>query len=356
MQSEKSADAPIRLMDKSHAAGCAAKIPPQVLAGLLDRLPVNAACKERLLTRRDSNEDAAIVTMPPGKALVQTLDFFTPIVNDPFAFGQIAAANALSDVYAMGGEPWCAMNIVCFPVQDMPAFVLEQILAGGSSKLEEACCALAGGHSVNDPEIKYGLSVTGVISPDNFAANTNLKPGQVLMLTKPLGTGLISTAVKVGLDGADALEQALINNAARLNAGGGRVIRELRLNAATDITGFGLGGHALEMAEASRVDVHIEAEALPLLPRVLELAEMGLLPAGSHANRRYRMSETLVRPGVNPYRLDVVFDAQTSGGILMALMPEDLDTAMALLGDSGDAGHVIGDVRKESGGPRLHVE
>lgn len=342
-------------MDRSHAAGCAAKIPPHVLAGLLGNLPVNAAARERLLTRNDSNEDAAIVTMPTGMALVQTLDFFPPVVNDPFAFGQIAAANALSDVYAMGGEPWCAMNIVCFPVQDMPAFVLERILAGGASKLEEARCALAGGHSVNDPEVKYGLSVTGIVSPDSFATNTSLKPGQVLMLTKPLGTGLLSTAVKVGLDGADALEQALIANAARLNAGGGRVIRELRLKAATDITGFGLGGHILEMAEASRVDVQIQVESLPLLPRVLELAEMGLLPAGSHANKRYRLGDTAVGPQVNPYRVDLVFDAQTSGGILMALAPEQVETANAILRECGDIGHIIGAVHKESGGPRLHI-
>ena len=355
MQPVQSPDTPIRLMDKSQAAGCAAKIPPQVLAGLLGKLPVNTAGKERLLTRSDSNEDAAIVALPAGKALVQTLDFFTPVVNDPFAFGQIAAANALSDVYAMGGEPWCAMNIVCFPVQDMPASVLEQILAGGASKLEEARCALAGGHSVNDPEIKYGLSVTGLVAPDNFAANTGLRAGQVLVLTKPLGTGLLATAVKVGLDGADALEQALIDSAAKLNAGGGRVIRELGLKAATDITGFGLGGHALEMAEASRVSVRIEAEALPLLPRVLELAEMGLLPAGSHANKRYRMGDTLVRPGVDPYRLDIVFDAQSSGGILMALDPKDLDAARAILAQSGDTGHVIGSVHEEGDGPRLHI-
>jgi selenide,water dikinase len=342
-------------MDRSRAAGCAAKIPPQVLAGLLAGLPVNAAGRERLLTRSDSNEDAAVVAVTPGMALVQTLDFFTPVVNDPFAFGQIAAANALSDVYAMGGEPWCAMNIVCFPVGDMPVSVLERMLAGGASKLEEARCALAGGHSVDDPEIKYGLSVTGIVPPDSFAANTNLKAGQVLMLTKPLGTGILSTAVKVGLDGARELEQALIANAARLNVGGARVIRELRLTAATDITGFGLGGHVLEMAQASRVDVRIEAEALPLLPRVLELAGMGLLPAGSHANKRYRMPDTRVRPGVDPYRLDLVFDAQTSGGILMALAPEAVDAATAILAAGGDVGHVIGAVREESGGPRLHI-
>jgi len=343
-------------MDRSHAAGCAAKIPPHVLAGLLGKLPKNAAAKERLLTRSDTNEDAAVVTMPPGMALVQTVDFFTPIVNDPFAFGQIAAANALSDVYAMGGEPWCAMNIVCFPVQDMPESVLERILAGGSAKLEEAACALVGGHSVNDLEVKYGLSVTGVITPDCFAANTNLVPGQVLMLTKPLGTGLLSTAVKVGLSGADELEEALIKNAARLNTGGGRVIRELRLKAATDITGFGLGGHLLEMAEASHVDVHVRAENLPLLPRVLELAEMGLLPAGSHANKRYRLGDTLVESGVNPFRVDVVFDAQTSGGIVLALAPEQVDAARDILTQTGDAGYVIGTVHAASGGPRLHIQ
>lgn len=355
MPSSKTSDTPVRLMDRSHAAGCAAKVPPQVLAGLLGSLPANAAA-DRLLTRTDSNEDAAVVTMPQGMALVQTLDFFPPVVNDPFAFGQIAAANALSDIYAMGGEPWCAMNIVCFPVQDMPAFVLERILAGGASKLDEAHCALAGGHSVNDPEVKYGLSVTGVVSPDGFAANTGLKPGQVLMLTKPLGTGLLSTAVKVGLDGADELEQALIACASRLNAGGGRVIRELGLKAATDITGFGLGGHLLEMAEASGVDVHLRSEALPLLPRVLELAEMGLLPAGSHANKRYRLGDTVVAPGVDPYRVDLVFDAQTSGGILMALAPEDAERAAAILKACGDAGHIIGAVHEPSGGPKLHIQ
>ncbi|MDL2267632.1 selenide, water dikinase SelD [Desulfovibrio sp. OttesenSCG-928-G15] len=356
MSSPKTDTQPIRLMDKSHAAGCAAKVPPEVLAGLLGGLPVNRATKERLLTGTDSNEDAAIVLLPAGKALVQTLDFFTPIVNDPYAFGQVAAANALSDVYAMGGEPWCAMNIVCFPVQDMPVSVLERILAGGADKLEEARCALAGGHSINDPEVKYGLSVSGLVSPDSFATNTNLKPGQVLMLTKPLGTGLLSTAVKVGLDGADELEEALIKNAARLNAGGGRVIRELQLKAATDITGFGLGGHMLEMAEASQVDIHLQAESLPLLPRVLELAEMGLLPAGSHANKRYRQNSTRIAPGVNPYRVDLVFDAQTSGGIVMALEPNQVAAAKTLLQDSGDVGHIIGSVHAETGGPRLHVE
>ncbi len=343
-------------MDKSNSAGCAAKIPPQVLAGLLSRLPPDPLAKTRLLTSTHSNEDAAIVRMPPGKALVQTLDFFTPIVNDPYSFGQIAAANALSDVYAMGGEPWCAMNILCFPVRDLPEEVLTAILAGGADKVIEAGAVLAGGHSVDDPEIKYGLAVTGLVDPDSFAANVNLKPGQVLILTKSLGTGILATAVKANWDGADELEQALIANSARLNAAPAMVIRELKLKAATDITGFGLGGHLLEMAAASNVNVRIEADALPALPRVLELAGMGLLPAGSHANKRYRQPDTLVASGVDPLRVDLAFDAQTSGGIVLALAPDQVGTALALLKEHGETGHVIGSVHPlEPGGRRLHI-
>ena len=355
MPSQASPAGAIRLVDKSRAAGCAAKIPPHVLAGLLHLLPHDPFSADRLLTSTNTNEDAAIVRVPPGKALVQTLDFFTPIVNDPFSFGQIAAANALSDVYAMGGEPWCAMNIVCFPVRDLPQEVLAAILQGGAAKIAEAGAALAGGHSVDDPEIKYGLSVTGLVNPDSFAANTGLVPGQVLVLTKPLGTGILATAVRVGMDGADALERDLIACAARLNAGPAKVIRELGLKAATDITGFGLGGHLLEMAVASQVSVHIQAEALPALPRALELAGMGLLPAGSHANKRYRQPETLIGSGVDPLRVDLAFDAQTSGGIVLALFPDQVDTALAMLREQGDTGYVIGSVQPYEHGPRLHI-
>ena len=347
---------PVRLMDKSGSAGCAAKIAPHVLAGLLSQLPPDPLAKSRLLTSAHTNEDAAVVRLPEGKALVQTVDFFTPIVNDPYSFGQIAAANALSDVYAMGGEPWCAMNVVCFPVRDLPAEVLTAILAGGADKLAEAGAVLAGGHSVDDPEVKYGLAVTGLVDPDSFATNTNLKPGQVLVLTKSLGTGILATAVKAGWDGADELEWALIANSARLNAAPALVIRELKLKAATDITGFGLGGHLLEMAGASDVSIRIEAASLPVLPRALELAGVGLLPAGSHANKRYRQPDTLVDPGVNPLRVDLAFDAQTSGGIVMALEPHQVDVALTLLKDHGESGHIIGSVHPlEPGGHRLRI-
>ena len=344
-----------RLMDKSQSAGCAAKIPPQVLAGLLELLPPQNHAPGRLLTSTRTNEDAAIVTMPPGKALVQTLDFFTPVVNDPYAFGQIAAANALSDVYAMGGEPWCAMNIVCFPVQDYAAEILSDMLRGGSDKLAEAGAVLAGGHSINDSEIKYGMAVTGIVEPGCFATNTNLRPGQVLMLTKPLGTGILATAVKADWEDAENLERLLIATAARLNKGPAEVIRKLHLAAATDITGFGLGGHALEMAYASGVDVKLKTAALPVLPHAKELASVGLLPAGSHANKRYRKQDTHIASGVDSLLVDIVFDAQTSGGVLLALDPEQIPDATAILGEHGDVACVVGEVLMGSGGPRLHL-
>lgn len=342
-------------MDRSGSAGCAAKIAPHVLAGLLGSLPPDALAPERLLTSTTSNEDAAVVRLPARKALVQTLDFFPPVVNDPYSFGRIAAANAFSDVYAMGGEPWCAMNIVCFPVRDLPASVLEEILRGGSDTIAEAGAVLAGGHSVDDPELKYGLSVTGLVDPEHFATNTKLKPGRQLMLTKALGTGILATAVKAGWDGSDALEEVLITSAARLNKSAAHVIRELRLEAATDITGFGLGGHLLEMAEASNVTVRIVADALPVLPRALELAEVGLLPAGSHANKRYRAPHTLVGAGVNPLLVDLAFDAQTSGGLILALEPGQVDVADTILREYGDRGWLIGSVLPYEGGHRLQI-
>ena len=326
-----------------------------MLADILGSLPPDPHASGRLLTSAHSNEDAAVVRLPPGKALVQSVDFFPPVVNDPYAFGQIAAANALSDIYAMGGEPWCAMNIVCFPQRDLPREVLTAILAGGAGKLAEAGALLAGGHSVDDPEVKFGLAVSGLVDPDNMATNTGLRPGDILVLTKPLGTGILATAVKARWEGADDLEKALIATAARLNKGPAKVIRDLRLEAATDITGFGLGGHLLEMAAASNVCIELEAGALPALPRALELASIGLVPAGSHANRRFRQPDTRVASGVDPLRVDLVFDAQTSGGIVLALRPEQVQPALVLLEDQGDSGWIVGSVLAPQDGPRLHI-
>ena len=322
------------------------------------RLPADALAPVRLLTGTKSHEDAAVVRLPANianKALVQTLDFFTPVVNDPYSFGLVSAANALSDVYAMGGEPWCAMNIVCFPGTGMPEDILAAILRGGADKLAEAGVVLAGGHSVDDPEIKFGLSVTGFVDAHSFAANTGLEPGQQLVLTKPLGTGILATALKARWEGEEAIERLIVQTAARLNKGPARVIRELGLKAATDVTGFGLGGHLLEMANASGVRVHLWAEAIPALPRTRELAAMGLVPAGSHANRLHRQHETCIANGLNPFVLDLVFDAQTSGGMVLALAPEQMDAAVAMLAESGDDAYHIGEVLQDNGLQKLEI-
>jgi selenide,water dikinase len=277
-------------------------------------------------------------------ALIQTVDFFTPIVNDPYRFGQIAAANSLSDVYAMGGTPFSAMNIVCFPIKTMDKAVLKDILRGGRDKVREAGAVIVGGHSVEDDEIKYGLSVAGFVEPDRFAANRNLRPGDELLLTKPLGTGILATAVKASWEGSEAIEEALATWASRLNRVGAEVIRALGLRAATDVTGFGLGGHALEMARASSVAIELRLADVPVIPRALELAGLGLVPAGSHANRQYCSGTVSVAPGADQLLVDVVFDAQTSGGLLLAVPPDRLARARDMLLAGGDLAAHVGTV------------
>lgn len=311
----------------------------------MQRLPPQLpALSARVIAGPGGNEDGVVLSFPPGKALVQTVDFFTPIVDDPWRFGQIAAANALSDVYAMGGEPWSAMNIVCFPSKSMDLELLSAILQGGLEKIEEAGAVLAGGHSVEDREIKYGLAVSGVVEPGAIARNSGLAPGDVLLLTKPLGTGVLATAVKANWEGKERLEEVLFQWAGRLNAAGGRVIRALNLRAATDVTGFGLGGHLLEMARASGVCVRLELDAIPFLEDAIALAGMGLLPEGSHANRRFCASAVHIAPGLDPIRTDLVFDAQTSGGLVLAVPREQVGEAVLRLEDQGELAACIGEI------------
>lgn len=298
----------------------------------------------RLLTASGVNEDAAVVRLPDGRGLVQTVDFFTPVVNDPYKFGRIAAVNALSDVYAMGGTPLAAMNIVCFPMKTMEREILAAILRGGLEAVLEAGAVPAGGHSVEDKEIKYGLAVSGLVDPNRFASNTGLVPGDVLLLTKALGTGVLATALKGDFGDARELEDMLFRVAGRLNAAGGRVIRELGLKAATDVTGFGLGGHLLEMAAASGVAVEVRLDDVPFLPQAVELAGLGMLPAGSFANRNYCARTVSMAPGLDPIRCDLVFDAQTSGGLVLAVPEAQLAAARTMLEDAGDLAAVIGRV------------
>jgi len=282
------------------------------------------------------------VRFPPGQALVQTVDFLTPVVDDPFRFGQIAAANALSDVYAVGGEPYTAMNVCCFPAHTMAPEVLAAILKGGLSKIEEAGAVLCGGHSVEDPEIKYGLSVSGAVDPDKIATNRGLKPGDALLLTKPLGTGVLATALKAGRPGAERMEELMHFWCARLNRTGAQVIRELGLKASTDVTGFGLGGHLLEMAAASHVTAELFLTEAPFLPEALSQAVLGLIPAGTIQNRNHYLPRTLVRPGLDELLVTLVFDAQTSGGLILGVPEALVPQAQAMLAAAGDLALHIG--------------
>jgi selenide,water dikinase len=303
-----------------------------------------------LIVGQETSEDAGVYRLSDDLALVQTLDFFTPIVNDPYDFGRIAAANALSDVYAMGGKPLTAMNIVCFPIGKMDKEILKEILRGGLEKIHEAGAVLVGGHSVDDVELKYGLSVTGLVSPEKVWTNGGAQPGDALILTKPLGSGILATAIKGGLISTEA-ERQVIDVMATLNNTAAEVMSAYSVHACTDITGFGLLGHALEMAQASKVTVAIEVHKVPVLSEVLDHAGMGLVPAGSYANRNFCASHVREVGSIGPMYLDIIADAQTSGGLLLALPEEEVMLGLAALREAGvlDAA-IIGRIqeRKES--------
>lgn len=298
----------------------------------------------RILVGSSGNEDAAVVRFPAGRALVQTVDFLTPLVNDPWRFGQIAAANALSDVYAMGGEPLAAMNVVCFPAKTLDKGILKVILRGGLDKIQEAGAVLAGGHSVEDAEIKYGLAVSGVVEEGKVAANSGLRPGDQLLLTKPIGSGVLATALKGRFGDEQALEDEIFRWAGRLNRAGAQIVRDLGLAAATDVTGFGLAGHVLEMAGASRQVVELWVDRVPLQQGALELAGMGMIPAGSFSNKGFCTRAVQIAAGLDPVRVDLMFDAQTSGGLVLAVPEPLLDKAAAALTAAGDLAAHVGQV------------
>lgn len=268
---------------------------------------------------REHGEDAGVYRLRDDLAIIQTVDFFTPIVDDPYLFGQIAATNALSDVYAMGGRPLTALNIVCFPIRKMDTAVLREILRGGLDKLREADCLLIGGHSVEDDETKYGLAVTGVIHPEKVHLNRGARPGDVLVLTKPLGTGIVGTAVKGGV-AARELADLSIRTMTGLNRRAAELLASVaEVHAVTDVTGFGLLGHALEMVEDSDVGLVIEADRVPIFPGLQDLVEGGIVPGGLHRNRQYRELRIDAAPSCPAWLLDVLFDPQTAGGLLVSL-------------------------------------
>jgi len=296
-------------------------------------------------------EDAGVYKLRDDLAIIQTVDFFTPIVDDPYTFGQIAVTNALSDVYAMGGRPLTAMNIVCFPVKKMDMSILHRILHGGLDKMREAGVLLIGGHSVEDDEPKYGLSVTGVIHPDKVLLNRGGRAGDKLILTKPLGTGIVSTALKGGL-ACEELVTKSVKYMTTLNRDAAELMQEMPdVHACTDITGFGLLGHACEMIENSDVGMMIYASSVPFFPEIREFVEEGVVPGGLHRNRQYRSKLIEVDPSCPDWMVDVMFDPQTAGGLLIALSGMQAETLIGKMHARGiTEAAIVGEVISEPKG------
>lgn len=330
----------VRLTELVEAAGCAAKIAPGELAGVLSGLPRLES--DRLVVGFDASDDACVWDLGDGRGLVATTDFFPPMVDDPFLFGQVAATNALSDVYAMGGAPALALNLLCFP-NCLGIEVAGQILAGGAEACRRAGCVVAGGHSINDHEPKYGLAVTGFVQLDKRLENGGARPGDALVLTKALGTGILTTAHKGGLLDEAGLAVAT-DSMTTLNEAPLRLARELGFwpHAATDVTGFSLMGHACEMAEASGVTLEIDAAAVPVMARARDMATLGLIPAGAYRNRDFFGPRVALDDALPLDLADVLFDPQTSGGLLLALPKLDAEHLVRALRKEGLPAAVIG--------------
>lgn len=335
----------IRLTQTVKGAGCAAKLSP----GDLDRalcgldLPVDP----NLLVGLDRADDAGVYRISDELALVQTIDFFPPMVDDPYSFGQIAAANALSDIYAMGGTPKTAMNVVAFPAKTMDISILRSIIEGGLNKMREAGVVLIGGHTVENSELKYGLSVTGYIHPDRILTKKNLQVGDRLILTKPVGTGIIATAIKTGL--ADqAMTDKVTLAMATLNRDAALTMEGFPVHACTDITGFGFLGHLAEMIVDSGHGVHIKAAQVPMYLEALEWAAMGLIPAGAYNNRNFRGAFVDFGTNVAQRIQDLLFDPQTSGGLLIAVAAKEAERLVAALKAKGiECAAIVGEVVAE---------
>jgi selenide, water dikinase len=319
-----------RLTSFSHGAGCACKLSPQDLSEVMERLGP-ASHPGEVVVAADTKDDAAVYRLPDGTGLVHTVDFFTPIVDDPYDWGRVAAANALSDVYAMGGRPVLALNLVAWPVDDLPLADLARVLEGGAVVAGSASVAVAGGHSIHDPEPKYGMAVTGLVDLDRLVRNSTAPPGARLFLTKPIGVGMITTAIKRRRATSDQIVAA-VEVMTTLNAAAGVAMVEAQVDAATDVTGFGLLGHLHELVAASGVAARIDAGAVPVLEGTLDLADQGVIAGGTRRNRAF------VEPVVDwgdlsePERF-VLADAQTSGGLLIAASdPDPLRRRLAAAG------------------------
>ena len=298
----------------------------------------------------DRADDAGVYKITDDIAIIQTVDFFTPIVDDPYQFGQIAAANALSDVYAMGGIPRTAMNLVAFPIKDMDISILRRIIRGGLDKMKEAGVILVGGHSVEDRELKYGLSVTGFVHPNRILTKKDVKVGDRLILTKPLGTGIINTAIKSGLASPE-ITKTVTRLMAALNRDAAKIIVNYPVHACTDITGFGLLGHIAEMVTGSPSGISLASKSIPIIPKTLDYARTGLVPAGMYKNREFREHMVEFASSVDRITQDVLFDPQTSGGLLICVERDRANDLLLELKEKGikDAA-IIGEVLAEPAG------
>jgi len=347
---------PVRLTQQVKAGGCASKLPAGSLRQVLSALP--AQNNPDLLVGFETSDDAGIFRIGPDLALVQTIDFFTPLVDDPFTFGQIAAANALSDVYAMGGRPLTALAVVCFP-QEAELAILQQIMRGGLAKMKEANCTVVGGHSVRDAEMKFGYAVTGLIDPANVSINSGAKAGDALILTKPIGTGVITTALKQGKAESSWVDSA-IRSMTMLNREAAALAAACPgVHAITDITGFGLMGHGREMALGSGVTLEIETASVLLIDGALAAVRAGAIPGGLLSNREFAECLVADLPGssIAEDLRALLYDPQTSGGLLISVASDDASALLASLQNAGlpteMIGRVSGSFKSDSGDPAI---
>ncbi len=317
---------------------------PNALAQVLRQVSFENS-DQNLLIGIETGDDATVYKMNDETALIQSVDFFTPVVDDPYIYGQIAAANALSDIYAMGGKPILAMNIVGFP-ECLDQSLLVKILQGGADKVKEADASMAGGHTVKDDEPKYGLSVTGLAHPNELMKNSNAKPGDKLILTKPLGTGVMISAIKGGLEKGGS-ENPAVKSMLELNDKPVDILKKYKINACTDITGFGLMGHLTEMVKGSNVNIKLNTSEIPIFDGVIDYAQMGLLPEGGYANKENYKNMVMGKLNVDPDREDLIYDPQTSGGLLFSVPGKIADKVISELHNNGvNKSAIIGAVKQ----------
>lgn len=338
----------VKLTTLSSKGGCGCKIGPADLAEVMRSLPP-AVENPNLLVGIDTSDDAGVYRINDDVALVQTVDFFTPIVDDPYSFGQVAATNAISDIYAMGGTPLTALNIVAFPIHTLDKQVLTDILRGAADKMKEAGVTLVGGHSIDDKEPKFGLAVTGLVDPKKVRTNAGAKPGDKLILTKPIGVGIMTTSIK-----HEAVTDAEIKRVTKvmttLNKTAAETMQPYHIHACTDVTGFGLLGHTTEMAKGSNVGIHIIKEQVPVLPRVRELAEQGHIPGGTKNNFAHVKESITFSQEVDQIDQYILCDAVTSGGLLISVAGEEAETLLADLINRGVEASMIGEIVAEHPG------